>query len=486
MYNFNNKNMKNKIFLVAFSTLFLFSCSDEFLDKDSRSQVSGNQIQELASSSPEAALTITLGLESGNNIFLNDFNTSGNGNIHDDFGHMAINLGLDLMSNDMVQAVDSWFGSYYKYTARGETSLRTDMVWKFYYKVIYNMNSILKFLPAETTDDNLRFLKGRCQAVRALAYFNLIRIYSNGETGIPLYTETGFTLSRVPTSEIKALILSDLESAHTLLNGYVRPSGTKVNINKQIVAGLLARYNLEYGNYSQAASYAAEARSGYTPTLDIFDGFNKISNSEWMWGADINATTSTYFASYFSQIGNLNQGYAGLLGVYKSIDRRIYDQISSTDQRKEWFNGPAYSLPNYANVKFVDDTDFEGDYVFMRASEMYLIEAEAKALAGDAPGARDALYSIVSTRDTSYTLSTKSGQALIDEIRLHRKIELWGEGFAFYDMKRTGSALNRNYTGSNHTSIGYLNYDSNSPKFIFQIPLSEINANPDLGAQNEF
>lgn len=478
--------MKNKIFLVAFSSLFLFSCSDEFLNKDSRDQVSGNQIQELASSSPEAALTITEGLESGNNLFLNDFNTAGNGNIHDDFGHMAINLGLDLMSNDMVQAADHWFGSYYKYTARGESSLRTDMIWKFYYKVIYNMNSILKFLPADVSDPNLRYLKGRCQAVRALSYFNLIRLYSNGETGIPLYTETGFTLSRVPTSQIKALILSDLESAHTLLNGYVRPNGTKVSINQQVVAGLLARYNLEYGNYSQAASYAAEARSGYAPTPDIMDGFNKISNSEWMWGADINTTTTTYYASYFSHIGNLNQGYAGLLGIYKSIDRRIYDQISSTDQRKEWFNGPAYSLPAYANVKFVDDTDFEGDYVFMRASEMYLIEAEARALSGDVTGARSVLYSLVSTRDTSYALSTNSGQALVNEIRLHRKIELWGEGFAFYDMKRTGSPLTRNYAGSNHKSFGFFNYDSNSPKFTFQIPLSEINANPNLGAQNEF
>ncbi|MEZ4838982.1 hypothetical protein [Flavobacterium sp.] len=36
--------------------------------------------------------------------------------------------------------------------------------------------------------------------------------------------------------------------------------------------------------------------------------------------------------------------------------------------RKGWFAaaGNPFGLPQYANVKFVDDTDFEGDYVFMR------------------------------------------------------------------------------------------------------------------------
>ncbi len=462
----------------------MLSCSDEFLGKDSRDNVSGDQIIDLANSSPEAAFTITSGMESGNNIFINDFNTAGNGNIHDDFGHMAVNLGLDLMSNDMVQYQSHWFVNYYNYTARNEVSIRTDMVWKFYYKVIYNMNSILKFLPEEINNDELRYLKARCLAMRGLSYFNLIRIYGNGTDGIPMYTETVLEPSRVPTSTIVALIEDDLTTAHSLIDGYSRP--TKVNIDKNVVAGLLARYYLEYGNYPLAISYASEARSGYAPMNNLFDGFNKISNSEWMWGADINTNTSTYYASYFSHIGNSNAGYAGLLGVYKNIDRRLYDAISSTDQRKSWFDGPSQGLPQYANTKYYDDTDFEGDYVFMRAAEMYLIEAEARALNGDDAGARQALYDLISTRDASYTLSANSGSALLSEIRTHRRIELWGEGFAFYDMKRWGVDLERNYPGSNHTSFGYFNYPAGSTKFIFQIPLSEINANPALGNQNPF
>lgn len=469
-------------------TLMLTSCSEDFLNKGARDEVSSSQLQEIAASSPEAALLLATGLEGGNNFFLNDFNTAGNGNIHDDFGHMAVNLGTDMMSNDCYQTLSHWFVNYYNYTARNENSIRTDMVWKFYYKVIFNMNQTIVFVPEGVTDPQLMAIRGRLLAMRAYAYFQLVRLYSNGEVGVPIVTESQSGFARQSVTAVKALIIDDLLEAYDLLEGYSRPD--KVAIDQNVVAGFLARYYLEYGDNGQAAFYAAEARSGYAPmsSADLFDGFNKISNPEWMWGADINTNTSTVYASFFSHMGNLNPGYAGLLQVYKSVDRRIFDNISATDARKGWFadTGNGFGLPKYANVKFVDDTEFEGDYVFMRAAEMYLIEAEAKALGGDEIGARQALYDLVSTRDAGYVLSTNTGAALLNEIRFHRKLELWGEGFAFFDMKRWNTALDRTYAGSNHTSFGFFSHPAGSTKFTFQIPLSEINANPEIGAQNPF
>lgn len=474
------KKFKYLLVLLVIAT----SCSEDYLDKDSRGDFSGQQLQDLANSSPEAALTISSGLEGGNYFFLNDFNTAGNGNIHDDFGHMAVNLGTDLMSNDMMMTQSHWFVNYYNYTGRTEPSIRTDMVWKFYYKVIRNMNDGLVLVPESVVDEELIHMRGRLLAMRAFGYFHLVRLYADGDTGVPMYTETEIDLSRVSVETIKELIISDLEEAYDLLDGFSR--GDKTIIDKNVVAGFLARYHLEFGNNALAATYAAEARSGYSPmsSAQLSDGFNKISNSEWMWGADLNTTTSTYYASFFSHAGNLNAGYAGLLNVYKSVDSRIYNSIASTDVRLDWFDGPGNGLPQYANVKFIDDTDFEGDYVFMRAAEMYLIEAEAKALSGNDTGARQSLFDLISTRDSSYTLSSNSGQALIDEIRMHRRIELWGEGHAFYDMKRQNRALERDYVGTNHNSLGFFNYPAGSSKFNFQIPKTEVDANPELGSQN--
>ncbi|WNM19070.1 RagB/SusD family nutrient uptake outer membrane protein [Flavobacterium capsici] len=481
--------INKKILVIAIFSMLFTACSDDFLSKDFQSDFSNQQLSDLANSNPEAALIIASGIEGGNQFFLNDFSTAGHGNFHDEFGQMGYSLGLDLMSNDMVQTLSHWFVNYYNYTARNEASNRTDAVWQFYYKIIYNMNEGLRLVPSSVEDPSLRHIRGRLLTMRSFAYFQLIRIYSNNDgLAVPMTTEEGVLAARQPIDVVKARILEDLEEAYTLLDGYSRPNKTLVN--KNVVAGLLARYNLEYGNYTQAATYAIAAREGYSPmsSSDLMDGFNKITNAEWMWGADIDTNTSTYYASFFSHIGNLNPGYAGLLQSYKSVDRRIFDNISSNDYRKAWFvdAGNGFGLPKYANVKFVDDTDFEGDYVFMRAAEMYLIEAEAKALAGDDAGARQALFNLISTRVNGYTLSTNSGQALLDEIRFHRKLELWGEGFAFFDMKRWNTGLNRTYTGSNHATFGFFDYPAGSVKFSFQIPLSEVNTNIDLGPQNPF
>lgn len=475
----------------------LSSCSDSYTEKDLRSDVSQEQLQGLAESSPEALLTITSGLEAGNNFFLNDFNTAGNGNIHDDFGLKSIEFGLDEMSNDVVQVANHWFGNYYRYTGRQESNRVTDMVWKFYYKVIFNMNSTLRLIPANATNDDLRNLRARCLALRGFSYFNLIRIYGNGDLGVPMYVEDDSRPERVSIAEVKALIISDLTTAYDDLSGYSRPS--KVQVNKNVVAGFLSRYYLEYATnsseYQLAAQYAVEARSGFT--LDPnninyndanWDGMSVISNPEWIWGADLNTNTSTYYASFFSNVGSLNAGYAGLLQIFKSGDRRLVESISATDKRREWFAsaGNGFGVPQYANLKFYDGTDFEGDYVFMRAAEMYLNEAEALALGGDDTGARQALFNLISTRDAAYTLSSNSGQNLLDEIRKHRKIELWGEGFAFFDMKRWNQPLVRTYAGTNHASFGLVDYPAGSPKFIFQIPIIEMNNNLDIDQNNPF
>jgi hypothetical protein len=124
----------------------------------------------------------------------------------------------------------------------------------------------------------------------------------------------------------------------------------------------------------------------------------------------------------------------------------------------------------------------------MRASEMYLIEAEAQARQGGAKEvtARNTLFALVSTRNPSYVLSANSGTALIDEIVLQRRIELWGEGFRFFDLKRMNLPLNRN--GANHVSAviaGLFDVPADDPRWEFLIPRDELNANKALvGQQN--
>src|SRR5690625_5813894 len=96
---------------------------------------------------------------------------------------------------------------------------------------------------------------------------------------------------------------------------------------------MLARAYMFIENYPKAAQYANIARAGYSPmsadaeaNYSLFDGFQFIGNPNWMWGADITGATSSVYASFFSHMDNTNDGYAGLLNVYRVADKRLYDQ----------------------------------------------------------------------------------------------------------------------------------------------------------------
>ncbi len=85
-----------------------------------------------------------------------------------------------------------------------------------------------------------------------------------------------------------------------------------------------------------------------------------------------------------------------------------------------------------------------GNLNHFRSAEMYLIEAEAEYRLGHEDAARAALIELTQTsgRDPKYSCS-KSGKDLLEEIKLYRSIELWGEGFEFFDLKRWGDKIDR-------------------------------------------
>ena len=114
---------------------------------------------------------------------------------------------------------------------------------------------------------------------------------------------------------------------------------------------------------------------------------------------------------------------------------------------------------------------------------MFLIEAEAKARGGDNTGATKALFDLVKQRDPAYVTSTKTGDALIEEIMFHRRIELWGEGHRFLDLKRLNLPLNRNVIGHNAAVALIFDVPAGDVRWEFLIPRSELDANK-LSVQN--
>lgn len=72
------------------------------------------------------------------------------------------------------------------------------------------------------------------------------------------------------------------------------------------------------------------------------------------------------------------------------------------------------------------------DFIYMRSSEMYLIEA--KAMMTIVSGEQAALLPRASERDSAYDVTVFSSQSsLMEHIKFQRRLELWGEGFGYTD-----------------------------------------------------
>ena len=479
-----------KILIILFFPIFLLpSCQQDYLDTETKNSISSEQL----AANPTAFQAIVDGTYAAMRTF-----QVGNRGGHIDYGHKAITTATDFMSHDQTMSFLHWYGFFYSYDGRIQSNSRSRMVWTTYYKFVGDANSIIKELENEELDDAGKSVLGQAYTGRAFCNFQLARLFGHTFLGhesdpcIPLVDGKDFEgRPRATTQAVYDQIVSDLNQAIDLMADFNRPS--KQAIDQSVAQGVLAQVYLEMGNWAQAANMAAAAKASY-PLMSIEswlgEGFNNIANGEWMWGADIDAESSTVFASFFSHMDNTSNGYAGALGVYKLIDANLYSQIPDTDMRKTaWVNPDTNTtdfpvLPAYANIKFRDNTFFEADYVYMRAAEMYLIEAEARAMMGD-PTAADVLFELVSTRDPGYVKSASTGDALREEIYLQRRVELWGEGFAWFDLKRLKKPLVRDYPGTNHATFGLINEVAEGNKFRFQIPEDELNANEQINAADQ-
>lgn len=421
-------------------------------------------------------------------------------------------LYMDILGDDVVfnTSSNSWLRSEYQWIShRDPTSNMLYYNYQFYYVIIDNANMILANIDAaEGSESDKNAIKGQALTYRAWAYFQMIQLFgeryvaggANSGLGVPLRLAPGTdAIPRNTVAEVYTQINADLDQAITLLASYNR-SSDKSQLDVHVTKGIKARVALVQEDWANAIKFAQEARAGFSlmTNANYLSGFNNYENVEWMWSSRIQSDQTNYFYSFFAYM-SANYNSTAIRTSPKSIFSVLYNKISATDVRKKlWdptgknttdFPVPASTASRYPYMsrKFlVANTSLSiGDVPYMRAAEMYLIEAEAEARSGDENTARSTLYTLAVNRDPSYTMSTNTGAALVDEIMTQRRIELWGEGFRFYDLKRTNSPLNR--TGGNHSGTytnGVMQVPAGDKRWQFLIPQDEINYTNGMVVQN--
>ena len=112
----------------------------------------------------------------------------------------------------------------------------------------------------------------------------------------------------------------------------------------------------------------------------------------------------------------------------------------------------------------------------MRIEEMYFIEAEAAAHLNSVEG-RDLLMGFMKKyRDPQYTTALE-GKNLVEEIVFQKRVELWGEGQSFFDVKRLNLSVTRGYEGTNFGETKRFNTQGRPAWMNFCIVQTEKNNN---------
>ena len=238
------------------------------------------------------------------------------------------------------------------------------------------------------------------------------------------------------------------------------------------------------GNYPEASKYAKLARTGkpLSSAAALTAGF-RAPTSEWIYALNSRTDDNAGFITVHSFYDPFDVGYSS----FRATDDFL-NLFSNADLRRRQFlvngaisrRGPEGFLIN----KFDFTTSPAQDQVIIRSSEMFLIEAEAEARIGVAneTAAKVALLAIQSRAGVATLPSANTGQALINEILLERRKELYGEGFRYFDLLRTKTPLVRTpLAQSGHWAVFTLQPGDN--KLVLPLPQVELNANPVLKLQ---
>lgn len=464
-----------------------------------------------------------------------------NFDVHTDYGYPSIMLMADSRAADLFTTNNgyNWYSANASFGDWNNNYYANLILYYTLYKTIYCCNSVTESILPETDNADLMFNRAQALCYRALCYSQLAPRYqftydgNQDKPDIVLITDVNkdqVAIEGAPRSTVKEvydLVLADLQEGIDLLEKAQAAGVTPANKSQFSLAaayGLRARVRLVTTDWAGCAADAQKcidlaAAEGCVPTdieASSKPAFCDSNEPNWLLGCVISAdlsytggvTTITSFLSSWS-----SNGYTGGAGDYQTINKKLYNIISNTDSRKNWFcNGsaiPPSGLPQdykdyissgkcqpmlpYSNVKFgcgdpatlknaAGSTWGANDYPILRIEEVYLTLAEAQAHQSMGTATATLNTFVQTYRDPEYKAQASNVEEFTDECWNQRRIELWGEGMAWYDIMRLKKNIDRRGTGIDPQWV--FAFPHTEMCMIYEIVYSEANSNPLIGDTN--
>ncbi|MEI7499599.1 MAG: RagB/SusD family nutrient uptake outer membrane protein [Bacteroidota bacterium] len=478
-----------KIFIIStiFFVAFSFNSCKKFLDVQPVSQGiatgSTDSIPYKTANEIEAALA---GVYSGfkNEYFELDYFVNGDAQSDDAYA------GADNPSNFQIDD--------FKIDA---TNSNVSRDWAYLYSIIGNANSVINNVasvpdPALTAERKDEIL-GEASFIRAFMYFQLVQQWGD----VPLQLKEIKTISaellpeiyqilfppRSTSAEVYQQIIKDLETALTT----VKPTAPhKGYVTTGAVNSILAKVyaSKEPKDWNKVLTYCNNVIAG---------GYSLLPDYHMLWdNLHKNSVEAIFEINYTGGSTDGNWGASMFRGLdWKKFNIPSNDLVMSFDQEQDtvrkkasiiWLdvtgkwsdaNWPQTNYP-FLNKwhNFAQGSD--QNYIFIRLADILLLKAEALNETGDLAGA-EALVNQIRARAKLANTTANSQAAMRLAIEKERRLELAFEGIRWFDLKRTGRAIEvmNNAIGPDGQKIGY-NLTQN--RLVFPIPQAELDKNTKL------
>jgi starch-binding outer membrane protein, SusD/RagB family len=394
------------------------------------------------------------------------------------------------LASDLVQSIDTWdnFNVIDEFRQTPDNTEIDDLYTQIY-RTIDLANNIIAFAPTVPglSQESINDMQGQAYTFRGMMYFELVKYFGGipgkyGEFGVVIETEPSIGVGEDAYKERASLqdtwnqVRSDLEMGESMLPAS-RSSNflSRSRLTKAAATAMLARYHLYLDNWTEAEAKATEVinQSSFELVVPFSDIFRTDFSTESIFEMHYNVVDFSGFRQWYYP-ASLN-GRGGLSFHAPFAEELLARQ--GTDERSNLIAlNPAFGGVYYS-TKF-DELQNASNVPVLRIAEMYLIRAEARANLGNVTGGLEDLNA-VRNRAGLGDVTAGNGEQLVDLILDERRFEFAIEGHRFFDMTRTGRAVEvfsniPRTTGSGTYAIG------DSERYIFPIPNSEIFTNPNM------
>jgi hypothetical protein len=369
--------------------------------------------------------------------------------------------------------------------------------WAYLYGTIGRANIVINNTmscpdPALTTERKHEII-GEASFIRAFCYFQAVQLWGD----VPLQLTEVKTISaellpeiypllfpaRAPMDTVYSQIIKDFEEALA----YVKPTAAhKGYVTTGAVNAMLAKVyaTIEPHDFTKVSQYCDAVIAG---------PYSLLPNYDDLWGVAENTSESIFEINYEGTSTNANWGASMFRGSdWKKFNIPSNDLVRAFDDEGDvirknssivflasGFPDSHWPIDNYPflNKWRQFSSPSPQNYIFLRLADIILLKAEALNELGDVSGAAEFVNQVRSRAQLANTPASDQASMRL-AIEKERRLELAFEGVRWWDLKRTGRAID--VVNNAKDENGQTLYNLTENRLIWPIPQSELDRNTSL------